>query len=189
MFSSRVLDMNRSQRKGLVLAVAAVLVTTLLHWSGKASGETVIYKSTDAEGKVTYGDSPPDDAVAVEEIRLPAPHPVGARELRERKERIESLVATADRLRSDRMQRESQRIAEVAPGPPPAPQPEFYPQYRASHGPWFVPSPFGAYPWRHFDLRRRPDDHWHGPNHGPRQHGQNPDFRHRSSVLRNPAGR
>jgi hypothetical protein len=52
-----------------------LLVAALMAWSGMASA--VVYKWTDAQGKIQYGDRPPD-GVHAEVVELLVSHPRGA---------------------------------------------------------------------------------------------------------------
>ena len=190
MFFRGDMNVNQSRCRSTPAALVAVLVLAMAQYPPTANAETVIYKSTDANGRVSYGDAPPSSAVAVEEIRLPDARPVDERDLRERKERVESLAATADRLRSDRMERENRRAAEAAPTVPPTDPPDvYYPQYRISRGPWLAPNPFGAHRWRQFGSPRGYGEDWRGIYQQPSRHGPPPHPRHRRSVMRNPPGR
>lgn len=73
--------------------------------------QTLIYKSVDEQGRVSFGDRPIANAVTVEEISLA---PLAARSVEPASEEyIERLVATTQRLREDRLAREEQR-AEAA---------------------------------------------------------------------------
>jgi hypothetical protein len=53
-----------------------LLFAALIAWSGMASA--VVYKWVDAQGKVQYGDTPPD-GVHAEVVELLIPHPASAR--------------------------------------------------------------------------------------------------------------
>jgi hypothetical protein len=53
-----------------------LLFAALIAWSGMASA--VVYKWVDAQGKVQYGDRPPD-GVHAEVVELLIPHPASAR--------------------------------------------------------------------------------------------------------------
>jgi hypothetical protein len=174
---------NRNPLRGCLFALAAAFVG--LQHAGTANAETIIYKSTDAKGHVSYGDAPLSSAVTVEEIRLPtAPPPADAADLQTR---LEKVIATSNRLHSDRIERENRRAAETEPAVPPAASPEFYPQYRISRGPWLLPSPFRERQWRHPHSPRAWDDGY-PPRHPP-PGGLGPRPPHRSSVLRNPPSR
>jgi len=151
----------------------------------EVNAETVIYKSTDSKGHVSYGDAPLGSAVTVEEIRLPTAPSVDAAELQTR---LEGVIATTDRLHSDRMERENRRAAETEPAVPPATPPEIYPQYRVSHGPWFVPSPFRERQWRYPHSPPTWGHDGYGTHHPPPK-GFAPRPPHRSSLLRNPPER
>lgn len=181
----------------------AVALATL--WAGQVlsgdadsgDADTLIYKSVDAQGKVSYGDAPLPQAVAVEEIRLAPATDIDSTALS--KQRIEQLAATTERLRDDRLNREAQRT-------PPAPQvpvaPPEYSGYRSDHGiPWAASRPYLGrglqypyYGWpRHFDrLPGRPhwtpgrgDPDWRPPHRG-RPHAGEPRPHRRPSPLRPP---
>lgn len=182
-FAPETKTMSRSPLRDFLSALVVALIA--LQPADAVNAETVIYKSTDAKGHVSYGDAPLSSAVTVEEIRLPTAPPVDAAELQTR---LEGVIATTDRLHSDRMEREKRRAAESEPAVPPAALPEFYPQYHISRGPWFAPSPFRERQWR-YPHSPRP---WGYDRYQPQQpppNGLGPRPPHRSSILRSPPGR
>lgn len=164
-----------------------IVISLVAAWALSAlalAGETVIYKSTDAQGKVSYGDKPARNAAMVEEIRLPGSAAVSPAATQAG---IEALAATTDRLRADRLDREKERAA-AAPPPPVEPQlsphPEIYPQYRTYPGPLAWPAPFRERRRHHQDVPYGWDDDWRlpRPSRPPVHHGH---LRQRS-PLRNP---
>ncbi len=90
-------------------AFSVILVSQLMFlllMSSLARGE-IIYKSIDAEGRVSFGDDPRPGAVQVEEIRL---EPVLAANVPTTdSDQLELIAATADRLKQDRIEREARR--------------------------------------------------------------------------------
>lgn len=170
------------------------IVTLIFAWALPAlarAEETVIYKSTDPQGKVSYGDKPTRDAAVVEEIRLPESSTVPPAEVQAH---IDDLAATTDRLRADRLDRERECAAAVPPPPAEPPPLEIYPQYRTYPGPLAWPTPFrGRDRHRHHDVPYEWHDEWDGDWRPPRpprapQHVRPPE-RHRHpqqrSLLRN----
>lgn len=181
--------MNRNPLQVCLFALAAVFAW--IQYAGAANAETVIYKSTDAKGHVSYGDAPLSSAITVEEIRLPtAPPPTDAAEIQTR---LEKVIATSNRLHSDRIERENRRAAETestesaASTASATASPEFYPQYRINHGPLFLPSPFRERQWWYPRTAHAWDDGYPPRHLPPGGLGSRPP--HRSSVLRNPPGR
>lgn len=93
---------------GNLLFIAGLCVSGMLILTGNTHA-TRIYKSTDADGNVTYSSTPPDDAAQIERINLP-PVPVakpdsGGNSI------IEKISAAARELENDRKQREQEREA------------------------------------------------------------------------------
>lgn len=101
--------------------------------TGASVQAATVYKYVNAQGAVTYSDTPPV-GVAYEEIDLPD-SPAGNAEAHQAG--VERMIETTDRLRADRQQRTEERRAE-RPAPTatyqPAPVLErevyFYPGYR-----------------------------------------------------------
>lgn len=76
-----------------------------------AIAETVVYKSTDAKGRVTYGDDPMDEAVDLKVLEF---KPAAETNDDEASKRLEQMIATTKRLQEDRKDRESNRRQEQA---------------------------------------------------------------------------
>lgn len=76
-----------------------------------ATSETVVYKSTDAKGRVTYADDPLDEAVDLEVFEF---KPAADNNGKETSKRLEQMIATTKRLQEDRKDRESNRRQEQA---------------------------------------------------------------------------
>lgn len=109
-----------------ILESLALLLALQGSWTW---AETQIYKSTDAKGRVTYGDKPTPGAVVVEDMGVTAPDPAISEE--EEQKRINNIVETTNRLRDDRLLREkAQADARPTPAlPPPAiPGPDYGPE-------------------------------------------------------------
>ncbi len=189
--------MTHGRRYDFMAVAILTIVILAVAWMLSAlavAEETVIYKSTDPQGKVSYGDKPADNAAVVEEIRLPGPSTVPPDAAQAQ---IDDLAATTDRLRADRLDRERERAAAVPPPPAEPPPLEIHPQYRTYPGPWTWPTPFRGrdrhgrhdvpYEWRDDWRDERHDerhDDWHPPQHArPPEHHRHPQQR---SLLRNP---
>lgn len=71
--------------------------------------ETVVYKSTDARGRVTYGDDPIDEAVDLKVLEF---KPAANNNDDEASKRLKQMIATTKRLQEDRKDRESSRRQE-----------------------------------------------------------------------------
>ncbi len=98
--------MTHGRRYDFMAVAILTIVILAVAWMLSAlavAEETVIYKSTDPQGKVSYGDKPADNAAVVEEIRLPGPSTVPPDAAQAQ---IDDLAATTDRLRADRLDRE-----------------------------------------------------------------------------------
>lgn len=154
--------------------LAALVLAVALH-AQQALSETQVYKSTDARGQVTYGDKPAAGAVAVEDLGVTAPDPALSPE--DQQKRLDSVVATTNRLRDDRVQREkaeaAARQAAVPPTPAPAPMP------------YYVPVPQGYAPqfWGYPGYHR----HIHGERDAPYSidiHGGSRNLRYDASLGR-----
>lgn len=76
-----------------------------------AIAETVVYKSTDAKGRVTYGDDPMDEAVDLKVLEF---KPAAETNDDEASKRLEQMIATTKRLQEDRKDRELNRRQEQA---------------------------------------------------------------------------
>jgi len=167
----------RHQATPGILALAVIGALGTAH----VDAETVIYKSTDARGQVTYGDEPAPNSVGIQEIRLPG-YPAGSP--KDISSEREELAATTDRLRADRIQREKARAAADPPPAITAPVAPVYPSYRAYPGPWAFPGPLlrHGYPYprgRHQWQPGRPSVQ----PHRPPARGQHPEP---PSLLHNP---
>ena len=79
-----------------ILESLALLLALQGSWTW---AETQIYKSTDAKGRVTYGDKPTPGAIVVEDMGVTAPDPTISEE--EQQKRINNIVETTNRLRDD----------------------------------------------------------------------------------------
>jgi len=133
-------------RRMLAVALAGAL---------PALGATV-YKTVDADGKVSYSDTPPPQGVAAEVIETrdayAGPDPDTA-------ERLQQMRETTDRLRADRLEREQARALPPAPAYPDYPEDDnaqrddgenrwllpYYPPYRRWHGGDHRPPPRPPY--------------------------------------------
>ena len=132
-------------RRMLAVALAGAL---------PALGATV-YKTVDADGKVSYSDTPPPQGVAAEVIETrdtyAVPDPDAA-------ERLQQMRETTDRLRDDRLAREQERALPPAPDYPSYPPQDsaqrddedhwllpYYPPYRRWHGGGDRPPPRPPY--------------------------------------------
>lgn len=80
----------------------------LLLFMTHAAGGATVYKSVGADGRVTYSDQPPKEAVSVEAMELAeTPATDDAQQLAAK--RIEEMVAATERLQRDRSAREQAR--------------------------------------------------------------------------------
>ena len=97
-----------------IAAGAALLLASL------EGGATTIYKSVDAQGRVTYSDQPPlvDEVVDVYEYREPPPSR-SALDV----ERIEAMREVTERMAADRREREAKRARARTTGRHPQPAP------------------------------------------------------------------
>lgn len=171
--------MTANRLPSRILATALLLAGMATATTGNA--QTLVYKSVDDQGRVSFGDRPAADAALVEEIYLAPLVPRSAEAGSE--EHIERLAATTSRLREDRLAREERRAAAAA-----RPQPQVFPEYPAyppEFSSWGIPR---VYPGRGFLHYPRPPfrlDHagghnWHGANRPPRighhrfPHGKHP---------------
>lgn len=167
---------NRLQSR--ILATALLLVGMAPTVPGNT--QTLVYKSVDEQGRVSFGDRPIADATLVEEIYLAPLAPRGAEAGSE--EHLERLVATTRRLREDRLAREEQRAKAESARRQPSTFPE-YPAYPPEFRSWGVSRVypnrgFLHYPRPPFHLSHSPGRNWHGGSRPPRigRHG----FPHRN---------
>ncbi len=109
-----------------ILESLALLLALQGSWTW---AETQVYKSTDAKGRVTYGDKPTPGAVVVEDMGITAPDPAISEE--ERQKRIDNIAETTNRLRDDRLLREKAQADARPPAPPPPtiPGPDYGPEF------------------------------------------------------------
>lgn len=87
------------------MRITLVLVSLFL--SSLAQGEpSVVYKTVDEQGVVSFSDVPPEGGAASEEVEVhaPAPQPTG-----EYLENLEAMRETTDRMAEDRRAREKHR--------------------------------------------------------------------------------
>ena len=132
------------------------MLAVALAYALPALGATV-YKTVDADGKVSYSDTPPPQGVAAEVIETrdayAGPDPDTA-------ERLQQMRETTDRLRADRLEREQARALPPAPAYPDYPEEDdsaqhddgedrwllpYYPPYRRWHGGGDRPPPRPPY--------------------------------------------
>ncbi|MBK9468917.1 MAG: DUF4124 domain-containing protein [Pseudomonadales bacterium] len=134
-------------RCGWMLAIALAAAVPAL-------GATV-YRTVDAEGRVSFSDTPPPPGSTAEVIKMRDTH---AGPDPEAAERLQQMRETTDRLREDRLAREQERALPPAPAYPG--YPEQAQEERARHDEtqrWLLP----YYP----PYRRWPPC---GGGHGPR---------------------
>lgn len=165
--------MRLKRMDGMRAGVLGSLALVLALQGSRIWAETQVYKSTDAKGRVTYGDAPSPGAVAVEDLGVTTPDPVVSEE--EQQKRIDRVTATADRLRDDRLQREK---AQAEARPPVAPIPP------AVSEPGYASEPVGYAPFWYPDYNR----HVH-PHQVPFSidiHGHRGDFHYGGSGGRHP---
>ena len=109
---------HSSTLPGIGLTLIAMTLATNTH------AEIKIFKSVDANGNVTYGDQPTDEAVDFELIEMePTPRTSDGADL---DKRLDRMAAATERLKSDRKARESERVTEQ----PPANTVVYYPAYQ-----------------------------------------------------------
>ncbi len=87
------------------MRIAPAFISLFL--SSLALGEpSVVYKTVDEQGVVSFSDVPPDGGTSVEqvEVHAPAPQPTG-----EYLENLEAMRETTDRMAEDRRAREKHR--------------------------------------------------------------------------------
>jgi hypothetical protein len=129
--------MRHKRVRGMRVGIPGSIALMLALQGSWSLAETQVYKSTDADGRVTYGDAPTPGAVAVEDMGVTAPDVVVSEE--ELQKRIDRVAATTDRLRDDRLQREKAR-ADARPPPAPAPPIVVMPGYASEPVDYFPPS-------------------------------------------------
>ena len=103
---------------------------------------TTVYKTVDAEGKVTFSDQPPAASQVAEILHFNSPEPVADHVLRER---IELMRQATDRMVADRLAREAARAERRRVNPAPSTtvvyqDSDIWPIYRGRpHRPWVRP--------------------------------------------------
>ena len=158
----------RRMRVGLLAGLALLLTLG----EQQVRGETQVYKSTDAEGQVTYGDKPAAGAVSVEDLGVTAPDPEISPA--ERQKRIDSIAETANRLRDDRLQREKAQADARSPAPQAPPAIPYYVPVPTGYAPEFLGYPgYSRYPHPHRGVPFNIDIH-----------GGGRDFRYDASLGR-----
>jgi hypothetical protein len=91
-----------------------LLCVLLLFWPGLGQGQTV-YKSVDAQGNVTYSNTPPSNAAAVEPIAVRSARPTAADPEAERQpEDAAGQSVDGQRRRDEQRQQRAQQAAAVA---------------------------------------------------------------------------
>lgn len=154
------------------LSLPLLLYTVVLQLAPFAEA-TPIYKSTDAEGNVTYSSKPPGDAVTIEKITLTPDYDVTPSA--DNTVNIEAIKQTADQLEKERKQREKERKeaqqqAEAESRQQSNTQPETVIQYYPVYPFYYYPG--RPYPWRPHPPKPRPP-HSHPPKPGP-PHSRSP---------------
>lgn len=96
------------ERHTAVLALAAVILASPLCVIAPATLAATVYKTVDAEGRVTYSDQPPGEGEVAEvlDIQLPERNPS---DVEDDLARIEAMRETTDRMAADRREREAAR--------------------------------------------------------------------------------
>ncbi len=98
----------RNQLSITVIALAACILAAPAGLFAPAAGAATVYKSVDAEGRVTYSDQPPENADLVEvldyQVQQRSPEDVEGDLAR-----IEAMRETTDRMAADRREREASR--------------------------------------------------------------------------------
>ena len=164
--------MEHRSVRGMRVGIVAALTLLSALWGQPARGETQVYKSTDAKGRVTYGDKPSPGAITVENLGVTAPDPAISAEAQEKL--IDRLAETANRLRDDRLLREK-ALAETRPPPaataPPSPAPDYAPE-SIGYPPLLLGYPgYNRYVHPRWDVPFNVDIH-----------GRGEDFRHDASA-------
>lgn len=95
--------------------ICLLLLILLLPHQGFA---TTVYKSVDAEGRVSFSDTPPADSTKSELLEY-TDYPTGMSALD--LARLQAMRETADRMRNDRLARERERATREAELAPPWP--------------------------------------------------------------------
>ncbi|MDX1733595.1 MAG: DUF4124 domain-containing protein [Halioglobus sp.] len=134
--------MGTTRHNTLVTALAALLACT------QANGDTTVYRSVDADGRVAFSDQPPSAGSEVQTLVIATPL-AQPDDLQQR--RLEAMRATTDRMVADRMAREKhraelrrlslqERALAAAAMPQPAPYYDYVPPYRV-HVPYRLRGP------------------------------------------------
>jgi len=152
-----------------ILESLALLLALQGSWTW---AETQVYKSTDAKGRVTYGDKPTPGAVMVEDMGITAPDPAISEE--ERQKRIDNIAETTNRLRDDRLLREKAQ-ADARPLPampsPTIPGPDYGPEFTG-----YAPQILGYPGYRRYVHPHR------GVPFGGNIHGRDGHYQHRAPA-------
>lgn len=143
---------------GLLTLLAAFALMTPEAHGGK------VYKYVNAQGAVTYSDSPPAETEEFEEITLPD---YAAGDADAQRQTTEDMAQTTERLQADRRQREQDRKKANPVTPPmvysPAPEetrdPTLYPGYPYYYNrPYHRPRPRPQAPYRVDNSRSSMED-------------------------------
>lgn len=140
----------------------ALLLGLALAVGGGAAMATTVYKSVDAEGRITFSDQPPPAEQLVEILDYDVPQ---ARRSAEDTERLEQMRETTDRMAADRREREAARAKARSEAAAARAAP--YPEYVAER--YYYP----GYPLLRRPVVRPP----HRPPHGRPPHGKPPSLR------------
>ena len=106
---------------------------------GEAYGETVVFKSIDSDGRVTYGDEPVEEAVE-QEVFTFKPGTINSDDA---EKRLEQMIATTKRLQEDSKER---RLARQQARQNHANAVGYYPEY---------PTASSGYYYPYYNTRRR----------------------------------
>lgn len=103
------LRLAATQRPALFLITVLATGFAGITESSLAAG---VYKYVDSNGTVVFSDLPPGNQQAFEEVKLPYYPPVNPEE---RRQTMQEIRETSDRLRADRLEREAARETEEEP--------------------------------------------------------------------------
>ena len=147
LFSLGAQDTTRHQSEEIQKEIGEPSIN---HRSDKlpADSETVIYKSVDTSGRVSYSDVPNPDALKEEQLSMPVYSQTP--NLERSKLKLEQMAATTKRLQEDRRARESKRRRDSERNKPQAaPYPQVVIQNRSYRPSRFrYPMLYPPYPYR-----------------------------------------
>lgn len=146
-----------------------IVLCLMLASSVALSTATTVYRTVDAQGVVTFSDTPPPDGVGAEALQVVVPQSSAGDSLQQ----LEAMRQTTDRMALDRQEREAQRelVRLRAAAKQAAARQKSAPRAEVRYEYIYLPAPI-APPWRQgHHVPRRPYPHRPGGSEDPSRLG------------------